>query len=83
MRFLLDTVFSVLDLSTSFIYSLLGRELDASDMKLIDYLFALNQASANIESGNLKSMRDAIKIISSLKRGGWFEGQYGLHTRQN
>ncbi len=65
MKFLLETVFSVLDISTSFIYSLLGRELDANDERLINYLFSLNQQSSN----SLKSVQYAIEIISSLNRG--------------
>ena len=47
MKFLFEKALSLLDAGSSFVYYLLGRELDAYDIKIINYLFSLHQTNFN------------------------------------
>jgi hypothetical protein len=61
MKFLFEKALNLLDAGTNLVYYLLGRELDSFDVKIINYLFELDQSSFDIKY--------AIKNLNSLNKG--------------
>ena len=62
MKFFFEKALSLLDASTSFVYYLLGRDLDSHDIQIIDYLFTLD-LNTNFNTSY------AVDCINNLNKG--------------